>query len=134
MGLIEKISQTEIIIFRALCEGSAVMQHMEDFYYFSQPKNVMANCNHNYRVKARSVKATPSAVSVSASSTSIMLVAGETFAKQTGSSNVSRLRTRSLFVKRRSPARSHNKILIPKGICRWPRKHDLPSASSLAHP
>ncbi|KAK8624743.1 hypothetical protein V6N13_089633 [Hibiscus sabdariffa] len=40
-GLIEQIFQTEIIIFRALCVGSAVMQHMEDFYYISQPKTAI---------------------------------------------------------------------------------------------
>lgn len=33
--LIEKILQTEINIFRAIRDGSALMQHMEDFYYIS---------------------------------------------------------------------------------------------------
>lgn len=33
--LIEKILQTEINIFRAIRDGSALMQHMEDFYYIT---------------------------------------------------------------------------------------------------
>lgn len=33
--LVEKILQTEINIFRAIRDGSALMQHMEDFYYIS---------------------------------------------------------------------------------------------------
>ena len=33
--LIDRILQTEINIFRALRDGSALMQHMEDFYYIS---------------------------------------------------------------------------------------------------
>lgn len=33
--LIEKILQTEIKIFRSIRDGSALMQHMEDFYYIS---------------------------------------------------------------------------------------------------
>ncbi|KAK9991632.1 hypothetical protein SO802_026617 [Lithocarpus litseifolius] len=33
--LIEKILQTEINIFRSIRDGSALMQHMEDFYYIS---------------------------------------------------------------------------------------------------
>ncbi|KAH9681504.1 C2 domain-containing protein [Citrus sinensis] len=38
--LIEKILQTEINIFRAIRDGSALMQHMEDFYYISLLENV----------------------------------------------------------------------------------------------
>lgn len=33
--LIEKLLQTEINIFRSIRDGSALMQHMEDFYYTS---------------------------------------------------------------------------------------------------
>lgn len=33
--LIDKILQTEINIFRSIRDGSALMQHMEDFYYIS---------------------------------------------------------------------------------------------------
>jgi hypothetical protein len=33
--LVEKILQTEIKIFNALRDGSALMQHMEDFYYIT---------------------------------------------------------------------------------------------------
>lgn len=33
--LVEKILQTEISIFRAIRDGSALMQHMEDFYYIT---------------------------------------------------------------------------------------------------
>ena len=33
--LIEQILQTEINIFRAIRDGSALMQHMEDFYYIT---------------------------------------------------------------------------------------------------
>ena len=33
--LIEKILNTEINIFRAIRDGTALMQHMEDFYYVS---------------------------------------------------------------------------------------------------
>ena len=33
--LIEKILQTEINIFRSIRDGSALMQHMEDFYYIT---------------------------------------------------------------------------------------------------
>lgn len=33
--LVEKILQTEISIFRSIRDGSALMQHMEDFYYIT---------------------------------------------------------------------------------------------------
>lgn len=33
--LIEKLLQTEINIFRSIRDGSALMQHMEDFYYIT---------------------------------------------------------------------------------------------------
>lgn len=33
--LIEKILQTEINIYRSIRDGSALMQHMEDFYYIT---------------------------------------------------------------------------------------------------
>lgn len=33
--LVENILNTEINIFRGIRDGSAVMQHMEDFYYIS---------------------------------------------------------------------------------------------------
>ena len=33
MQLIEKILQTEINLFRSIRDGTALMQHMEDFYY-----------------------------------------------------------------------------------------------------
>ncbi|CAI8601907.1 unnamed protein product [Vicia faba] len=35
MELIEKLLQTEINIFRSIKDGSAYMQHMEDFYYIT---------------------------------------------------------------------------------------------------
>ncbi|GMH18762.1 hypothetical protein Nepgr_020603 [Nepenthes gracilis] len=41
--LIEKILQTEINIFRSIRDGSALMQHMEDFYYITLLENVRAN-------------------------------------------------------------------------------------------
>ncbi|KAJ0092472.1 hypothetical protein Patl1_25752 [Pistacia atlantica] len=41
--LIEKILQTEINIFRSIRDGSALMQHMEDFYYISLLENVRKN-------------------------------------------------------------------------------------------
>lgn len=33
--LVEKILNTEINIFRSIRDGTALMQHMEDFYYIS---------------------------------------------------------------------------------------------------
>lgn len=33
--LVEQILQTEIKIFNAIRDGSALMQHMEDFYYIT---------------------------------------------------------------------------------------------------
>ncbi|KAK8623658.1 hypothetical protein V6N13_065023 [Hibiscus sabdariffa] len=41
--LIEQILQTEINIFRAIRDGSALMQHMEDFYYISLLESVRSN-------------------------------------------------------------------------------------------
>nr|DAD20117.1 TPA_asm: hypothetical protein HUJ06_021580 [Nelumbo nucifera] len=41
--LIEKILQTEINIFRSIRDGSALMQHMEDFYYITLLENVRSN-------------------------------------------------------------------------------------------
>ena len=34
-NLISKLLETEIAMFRAIRDGSALMQHMEDFYYIS---------------------------------------------------------------------------------------------------
>ncbi|GMY26941.1 putative feruloyl esterase a, partial [Fagus crenata] len=41
--LIENILQTEINIFRSIRDGSALMQHMEDFYYTSLLEHVRSN-------------------------------------------------------------------------------------------
>ncbi|PWA89515.1 C2 calcium-dependent membrane targeting [Artemisia annua] len=41
--LIEKILNTEINIFRAIRDGTALMQHMEDFYYVSLLEHVRSN-------------------------------------------------------------------------------------------
>ncbi|KAF3791287.1 putative feruloyl esterase A [Nymphaea thermarum] len=41
--LIEKILQTEISLFRSVRDGSALMQHMEDFYYITLLESVRAN-------------------------------------------------------------------------------------------
>ncbi|CAN6476994.1 unnamed protein product [Victoria cruziana] len=41
--LIEKILQTEISLFRSIRDGSALMQHMEDFYYITLLESVRAN-------------------------------------------------------------------------------------------
>ncbi|KAK7279162.1 hypothetical protein RJT34_24208 [Clitoria ternatea] len=41
--LIEKLLQTEINIFRSIRDGSALMQHMEDFYYITLLENVRSN-------------------------------------------------------------------------------------------
>ncbi|XP_047945091.1 uncharacterized protein LOC125191729 isoform X2 [Salvia hispanica] len=41
--LIENILNTEINIFRGIRDGSAVMQHMEDFYYISLLEKVRSN-------------------------------------------------------------------------------------------
>lgn len=35
MELIEKILETEISIFSSIRDGTALMQHMEDFYYIT---------------------------------------------------------------------------------------------------
>ncbi|KAK8633889.1 hypothetical protein V6N13_014723 [Hibiscus sabdariffa] len=50
--LFEQILQTEINIFRALRDWSALMQHMEDFYYISHLESVRSN----YRYVASSRK------------------------------------------------------------------------------
>ncbi|KAF9612163.1 hypothetical protein IFM89_038351 [Coptis chinensis] len=41
--LLEKILQTEINIFRSIRDGSALMQHMEDFYYITLLEHVRSN-------------------------------------------------------------------------------------------
>ncbi|KAL7145096.1 hypothetical protein ABFS83_07G056500 [Erythranthe nasuta] len=41
--LVENILNTEINIFRSIRDGSAVMQHMEDFYYITLLENVRSN-------------------------------------------------------------------------------------------
>ncbi|KAL1367982.1 hypothetical protein AAHE18_02G087800 [Arachis hypogaea] len=56
--LIEKLLQTEINIFRSIRDGTALMQHMEDFYYITLLENVKSNyqtvprpqSNENYRL------------------------------------------------------------------------------------
>ncbi|GAB4851399.1 hypothetical protein Ancab_030802 [Ancistrocladus abbreviatus] len=42
--LVEKILQTEINIFHSIRDGTALMQHMEDFYYITLLENVRKNC------------------------------------------------------------------------------------------
>ncbi|KAL0456860.1 UNVERIFIED_CONTAM: hypothetical protein Slati_1025200 [Sesamum latifolium] len=41
--LVENILNTEINIFRSIRDGSALMQHMEDFYYITLLENVKSN-------------------------------------------------------------------------------------------
>ncbi|KAI3469889.1 hypothetical protein Pfo_026552 [Paulownia fortunei] len=41
--LVENILNTEINIFRSIRDGSALMQHMEDFYYITLLENVRSN-------------------------------------------------------------------------------------------
>ncbi|KAJ4967692.1 hypothetical protein NE237_014393 [Protea cynaroides] len=41
--LIEKILQAEINMYRSIRDGSALMQHMEDFYYITLLENVRSN-------------------------------------------------------------------------------------------
>lgn len=48
--LVEKILNTEINIFRSIRDGTALMQHMEDFYYITLLENVRSN----YQTVARS--------------------------------------------------------------------------------
>ncbi|KAK2993356.1 hypothetical protein RJ640_007623 [Escallonia rubra] len=43
--LVEKILNTEINIFRSIRDGTALMQHMEDFYYVSLLENVRSTYN-----------------------------------------------------------------------------------------
>ncbi|VVA28248.1 PREDICTED: DNA polymerase [Prunus dulcis] len=43
MELIEKILETEINIFSSIRDGTALMQHMEDFYYITLLENVRSN-------------------------------------------------------------------------------------------
>ncbi|KAJ8763901.1 hypothetical protein K2173_003683 [Erythroxylum novogranatense] len=50
--LIEKILQTEINIFRSIRDGSALMQHMEDFYYITLLENVKSNYRTLPRVES----------------------------------------------------------------------------------
>jgi len=38
--LVEKLLQTEINLLRSIRDGSALMQHMEDFYYVTLLENV----------------------------------------------------------------------------------------------
>lgn len=56
--LIEKILNTEINIFRSIRDGTALMQHMEDFYYVSLLENVRLN----YRANTKSVEGGSSTV------------------------------------------------------------------------
>ncbi|CAA7390592.1 unnamed protein product [Spirodela intermedia] len=41
--LVEKILQTEINLFRSIRDGTALMQHMEDFYYITLLESVRSN-------------------------------------------------------------------------------------------
>ncbi|KAK9931323.1 hypothetical protein M0R45_018601 [Rubus argutus] len=41
--LLQKILETEINIFRSIRDGTALMQHMEDFYYITLLENVRSN-------------------------------------------------------------------------------------------
>ncbi|KAM0988976.1 hypothetical protein FF1_012965 [Malus domestica] len=59
--LIEKILQTEINIFRSVRDGTALMQHMEDFYYITLLENVRSN----YQVAARTLSEEQANVKVS---------------------------------------------------------------------
>ncbi|XP_052620644.1 uncharacterized protein LOC111915788 isoform X3 [Lactuca sativa] len=56
--LIEKLLNTEINIFRSIRDGTALMQHMEDFYYVSLLENVRLN----YRTNTKSVDGGSSSV------------------------------------------------------------------------
>ncbi|CAI0383203.1 unnamed protein product [Linum tenue] len=56
--LIEKILQTEINIFRSIRDGSALMQHMEDFYYITLLEHVRSNYGSLPRAE-RSVQNNP---------------------------------------------------------------------------
>ncbi|KAA8527840.1 hypothetical protein F0562_035291 [Nyssa sinensis] len=58
--LIEKILNTEINIFRAIRDGTALMQHMEDFYYITLLENVRSN----YQTVPRSQTSEESSISV----------------------------------------------------------------------
>ncbi|KAF2285575.1 hypothetical protein GH714_005600 [Hevea brasiliensis] len=51
--LIEKILQTEINIFRAIRDGTALMQHMEDFYYITLLENVRSNYQTATRLESK---------------------------------------------------------------------------------
>lgn len=42
--LIQKILQTEINIFRSIRDGTALMQHMEDFYYITLLEVLITFC------------------------------------------------------------------------------------------
>ncbi|KAJ0903439.1 putative feruloyl esterase [Helianthus annuus] len=50
--LIEKILNTEINIFRSIRDGSALMQHMEDFYYVSLLEHVRSNYRSARKTKS----------------------------------------------------------------------------------
>nr|GMD65648.1 putative feruloyl esterase A [Ipomoea batatas] len=52
--LIEKILNTEINIFRAIRDGSALMQHMEDFYYITLLEADLEEAKIKENVKLRS--------------------------------------------------------------------------------
>ncbi|CAH2050708.1 unnamed protein product [Thlaspi arvense] len=57
--LVEKILNTEINIFRSIRDGSALMQHMEDFYYITLLEviynlKIIINVRSNYQTAARS--------------------------------------------------------------------------------
>ncbi|WJZ87479.1 hypothetical protein VitviT2T_006855 [Vitis vinifera] len=59
--LIERILHTEINIFRSIRDGSALMQHMEDFYYITLLENVRSN----YQIVARSQTTEEDSLSIS---------------------------------------------------------------------
>ncbi|PSS24038.1 Feruloyl esterase A precursor [Actinidia chinensis var. chinensis] len=59
--LIEKILNTEINIFRSIRDGSALMQHMEDFYYITLLENVRSN----YQTVASSQTSDEGSISIS---------------------------------------------------------------------
>ncbi|XP_057958863.1 uncharacterized protein LOC131151613 isoform X2 [Malania oleifera] len=59
--LVEKLLHTEINIFRSIRDGSALMQHMEDFYYIALLESVRLN----YQTVARSQTNEEASISVS---------------------------------------------------------------------
>ncbi|XP_062166695.1 uncharacterized protein LOC133872999 isoform X2 [Alnus glutinosa] len=50
--LIERILQTEINIYRSIRDGTALMQHMEDFYYITLLENVRSNYQTAMRLQS----------------------------------------------------------------------------------